>query len=57
MRHVKEDVAIALLVAALITVAFWGIELRLLALMIIVAVIASLAFLPALWEHRNHAQA
>ncbi len=57
MRHVKEDVAIALLVAALITVAFWGIELRLLELMVIVAVIASLAFLPALWEHRNHAQA
>ncbi len=54
MRHVKENVAVALLIAALIVVAFWGIELRLLALMVVVAVIAYLAFVPALWEHRNH---
>ncbi len=54
MRHVKENVAIALLIAALTVVAFWGIELHLLALMIVVAVIAYLAFVPALWEHRHH---
>ncbi len=50
MRHISENVAIALLIAALIVVAFWGIELHLLALMIVVAVIAYLAFIPALWE-------
>ncbi len=56
MRHVKENVAIALLVAALVVVAFWGIELHLLLLMVVVAVIAYLAFIPALWERRNHTE-
>ncbi len=50
MRHIPENVAIALLIAALIVVAFWGIELHLLLLMIVVAVVAYLAFIPALWE-------
>ncbi len=50
MRHVRENVAVALLIAALIVVAFWGIELHLLLLMIVVAVIAYLAFIPAFWE-------
>ncbi len=53
MRHVKENVAVALLIAALIIIAFWGIELHLLALMVVIAVIAYLAFVPALWEHHN----
>ncbi len=51
MRHIKENVAVALLIAALILVAFWGIELHLLLLTVIVAAIAYLAFVPALWEH------
>ncbi|MGZ4902833.1 MAG: hypothetical protein ACXVI3_05930 [Halobacteriota archaeon] len=55
MRHVKENVAVALLIAALTIVAFWGIELHLLALMVVIAVIAYLAFVPALWEHRHRA--
>ncbi len=54
MRHIPENVAIALLIAALIVIAFWGIELHLLALMVVVAVIAYLAFVPALWERRHH---
>ncbi len=54
MKHVKENVAVALLIVALIVVAFWGIELHLLLLMVIVAVIAYLAFVPALWERRHH---
>ncbi|MGZ4951748.1 MAG: hypothetical protein ACXV5K_12045 [Halobacteriota archaeon] len=53
MRHVKENVAVALLIAAMIVVAFWGIELHLLALMVVIAVIAYLAFVPALWENRH----
>ncbi len=51
MKHVKENVAVALLIAALIVVAFWGIELHLLLLTVIVAGIAYLAFVPAIWEH------
>jgi hypothetical protein len=51
MKHVKETVAVALLLAALIVVAFWGIELRLLLLTVVIAVIARLAFTPAVWGH------
>ncbi len=54
MKHVKENVAVALLIAALIVIAFWGIELHLLLLMVIVAAIAYLAFVPALWERYHH---
>ncbi|MGZ8876118.1 MAG: hypothetical protein ACXW1F_06505 [Halobacteriota archaeon] len=50
MKHVKENVAVALLLAALIVVAFWGIELRLLLLTVVIVVIAWLAFMPAFWE-------
>lgn len=35
MKHVKENVAVALFLAALIVVAFWGIELRLLLLTVL----------------------
>ncbi len=51
MRNVKENVAVALLIAALIIVAFWGIELHLLLLVLITAVIGYLIFVPAVWEH------
>ncbi len=51
MRHVRENVAIALLIAALIILAFWGIELHLLALLIVIVVIAYMPWVPALWEH------
>lgn len=54
MRHVKENVAIALLIAALTILAFWDIELRLLALLVVIAVVAYPAWVPALWEHRHH---
>ncbi len=54
MRHIRENVAIALLIAALIVVAFWGIELHLLLLMVVVAGVAYLAFVPALWEQHHH---
>ncbi len=56
MRHIQENVAIALLIAALIVVAFWGIELHLLLLMVVVAVIAYLAFIPALWERYDRSK-
>ncbi|MGZ8933042.1 MAG: hypothetical protein ACXW06_07180 [Halobacteriota archaeon] len=46
MKHVKENVAVALLLAALIVVAFWGIELRLLLLTVVIVVIACLALCP-----------
>ena len=39
------------LIAALIIVAFWGIPLPLMLLTAVIAVIAYLAFVPALWEH------
>jgi hypothetical protein len=55
MKHVKENVAVALLLVVLIVVAFWGIPLPLLLLTAVIAVIAYLAFVPALWEHtRRH---
>ncbi len=54
MRNIKENLAFALLIAALVVVAFWGIELHLLLLVLTTAVIAYLAFVPALWEHYNH---
>jgi hypothetical protein len=50
MKHVRENVAIAFLIAALIVVAFWGIPLPLALLTAVIAVIAYLAFVPALWE-------
>ncbi len=56
MRHIPENIAVALLIAALIVVAFWGIELHLLLLMITVAVIAYLAFVPALWERYDRSK-
>jgi hypothetical protein len=51
MKHVRENVVIAPLIAALIVVAFWGIPLPLMLLTAVIAVIAYLAFVPALWEH------
>jgi hypothetical protein len=50
MKHVRENVAIALLIAVLIIIAFWGIPLPLMLLTAVIAVIAYLAFVPALWE-------
>jgi hypothetical protein len=55
MKHLRENIAIALLIAVLIVVVFWGIPLPLLLLTVVIAVIAYLAFVPALWEHRHHA--
>jgi hypothetical protein len=54
MKNVRENVAIALLIAVLIIVAFWSVEIRLGLLTAIIAVIAYLAFVPALWEKRHH---
>jgi hypothetical protein len=51
MKHVRENVVIALLIAALIVVAFWGIPLLLMLLTAGIAVIAYLTFVPASWEH------
>jgi uncharacterized membrane protein YGL010W len=53
MKNVRENVAIALLIAVLIIVAFWSVEIRLGLLTAIIAVIAYLAFVPALWEKRR----
>jgi hypothetical protein len=50
MKHVRENVAIALLIAVLTIIAFWGIPLPLMLLTAVIAVIAYLAFVPALWE-------
>ncbi len=52
MKNVRENVAIASLIAVLIIVAFWSVEIRLGLLTAIIAVIAYLAFVPALWEER-----
>ncbi len=54
MKRIKEHVAVALLIAALVIVAFWGIELHLLLLTVIVAAIAYIAFMPAIWEREEH---
>jgi len=53
MKNVRENVAIAFLIAVLIIVAFWSVEIRLGLLTAIIAVIAYLAFVPALWEKRH----
>ena len=53
MENVREHVAVALLIAALILLAFWGIELRLGLLVAIIAIIGYMAFVPALWEKRS----
>ena len=50
MKHVKENVVVALLLAALIVVAFWGIELSSSPTYCFIVVIACLAFMPAFWE-------
>jgi uncharacterized membrane protein len=47
MKNVRENVAIAFLIAVLIIVAFWSVEIRLGLLTAIIAVIAYLAFVPA----------
>jgi uncharacterized membrane protein len=53
MKNVRENIAIAFLIAVLIIVAFWSVEIRLGLLTAIIAVIAYLAFVPALWEKRH----
>jgi hypothetical protein len=53
IKNVRENVAIAFLVAVLIIVAFWSVEIRLGLLTAVIAVIAYLAFVPALWEKRR----
>ncbi len=54
MEHIRENVAVALLVAALVIVAFWGVTLHLLALLVVVVVVAYLPWAPAVWEHFHH---